>query len=219
MTPLLKYLLKKRVRNRVKGASINELNNHIEKIIRQNKQRLVDSGSMGGRLWWKEVNKLSNRKQVCRPFLKEEAVNDLNDYFANLCSDDSYVNPNNLIISANDSVPQLDELQVLNTLLRVQETATGPDGIPYWVWRDFGDLLAPVVLKCWNLSLSTHTWPSLWKLANINPLPKVDTPLTNSDFRGINVTSVIARLFEKTVYRTFCIDKFEKHLNETQVRV
>ena len=36
-------------------------------------------------------------------------------------------------------------------------------------------------------------------LQEINPLPKVDMPLKDSDYRGINVTPVITRLFEKVV--------------------
>ena len=40
---------------------------------------------------------------------------------------------------------------------------------------------------------------SSWKIANVDPLPKVDMPLEDSDYRGINVTPVIAWLFKKVV--------------------
>ena len=56
----------------------------------------------------------------------------------------------------------------------VKRTATGPDDIPYWVWRDHEEILTDVVTKLWNLSLSSHSWPKSWKRANINPLPKID---------------------------------------------
>ena len=68
----------------------------------------------------------------------------------------------------------------------------------------------------YNLSLSTHTWPDSWKRANANPLPKVDMPLEDSDYRGINVTPVIARLFEKVVYRTQAQSVIENNLSHTQ---
>ena len=50
------------------------------------------------------------------------------------------------------------------------------------------------------MSLSTHSWPNSWKRANINPLPKIEPmfPYENSDYRGINVTSVIARNVQKS---------------------
>ena len=55
-----------------------------------------------------------------------------------------------------------------------------------------------------------------WKRANINPLPKIDIPKENSDYRGINVTSVIARSFEKVVYHTNVKAVVEKSLSLTQ---
>ena len=66
------------------------------------------------------------------------------------------------------------------------------------------------------LWLSTHTWPDSWKRANINPLPKVNLHLENSDYCGINVTPVIARLFEKVVYRTQAQSVIENNLSHTQ---
>ena len=66
------------------------------------------------------------------------------------------------------------------------------------------------------MSLSTHTWPDSWKRANINLLPKFDILKENSDNRGINVTSVIARTFEKVVYHTHVKAVVEKNLSPTQ---
>ena len=55
--------------------------------------------------------------------------------------------------------------------------------------------------------------------ANINPLPKIDpiTPNENSDrYRGINVTSVIARTSKKVLYHTHVKVVIEKNLSPTQ---
>ena len=43
----------------------------------------------------------------------------------------------------------------------------------------------------------------LWKRSNTNTIPKFDIPKEKSDFRGINITPVIARAFEEAVYNTF----------------
>ena len=82
-------------------------------------------------------------------------------------------------------------------LSKIKKTASGPDGIPYWVWRDNALLLAPVVTFIWNLFLYSYTWPEAWKESNISPLSKVDIPSQHQDSRGINVTLVIPRCFEK----------------------
>ena len=45
---------------------------------------------------------------------------------------------------------------------------------------------------------------------------KVDVPLENSDFRGINITPVIARVFERVVYNAHATNTIESNLSRTQ---
>ena len=54
------------------------------------------------------------------------------------------------------------------------------------------------------------------KRSNINPIPKVDIPKEKSGYRGINITPVIARAFEKAVYNTFVKEAVEENLSTTQ---
>ena len=82
----------------------------------------------------------------------------------------------------------------------LKKTATGPDLIPFWVWRDHAEMFAPLICKIWNLSLRFSTWPSSWKRAHVTPLQEVDVPKGKTDYRGINITPVIAHVFEKSVY-------------------
>lgn len=44
----------------------------------------------------------------------------------------------------------------------------------------------------------------------------LNTPVQYSDFRGINVTPVIARCFERTVYHHYSKKVFEENLTVTQ---
>ena len=53
----------------------------------------------------------------------------------------------------------------------------------------------PLIGTLWKMSLAQQKWPSRWKEANIDPLAKVNIPPEYADFRGINVTPVIARCF------------------------
>ena len=101
-------------------------------------------------------------------------------------------------------------------LSKIKKTASGPDSIPYWVWRDNALLLAPVVTFIWNLSLCSYTWPEAWKESNISPFPKVDTPLQHQDVRDINVSPVIAICFEKIIYNKFSKHAFEVNLGPNQ---
>ena len=54
------------------------------------------------------------------------------------------------------------------------------------------------------------------KSSRDSPLPKVDVPKGKTDYRGINITPVIARAFEKSVYNIHVRDTVEQHLSSTQ---
>ena len=66
--------------------------------------------------------------------------------------------------------------------------------------RNTAKILTPIITRIWNLFISTQSWPRSWKKANINPLPKVEIPQENGEYRGINVPLVMTRAFEKVVY-------------------
>ena len=121
-----------------------------------------------------------------------------------------------MTIGQGVEIPKISENYVWNILSKIKKTATGPDMLPFWVWRDHSEILTPVITHIWNLSSSTHSWPSSWKRANINPLPKETLPVEDSHFRGINITPVIARVFEKSVYYTHVESILEKCLSTTQ---
>ena len=163
-----------------------------------------------------QVDALSKRKERSNPSFDEDSVRELNHYFANLCHDEDYIRPVPMDITENIPAPQLTLSQVYYALLKTKQTSTGPDNIPFWVWKENAAILAPAVQAIWNLSLSTQRWPSAWRQANVYPLPKVDIPVQPRDFRGISVTPVIARTFEQVVYNTFRKEGVESYLNNNQ---
>ena len=179
--------------------------------------RRVRPKKVGSRDWWQHVDFISQRRsQTAGVLLGNEELCELNEYFSSLCTDTSYTEPLNVVIDINAETPKFTEWQVWNCLTHLKNTATGPDLIPSWVWKDHAEILAPVVTKIWNLSLSTHTWPTSWKRANIKPLPKVDIPKSNQDYRGISITPVIARAFERLVYHNYVKNTVEEKLSCNQ---
>ena len=172
---------------------------------------------MGSRVWWKNVDIVSQRRPrtTCVNF-DHASLDHLNDYFGRLCHDDSYERPTDVLIEGDVEVPEITQRQVWNARTKLKRTATGPDIILFWIWKDLAELLTPVITQVWNLLSSTHSWPGSWKRANINPLPHVDFPKTDSNYSGINVTPVIARAFEKVVYHTHARKAVEECLTPTQ---
>ena len=82
--------------------------------------------------------------------------------------------------------------------------------------KEHTQLLTPAIFYVWNLSLATHSWSESWIRANISPFPKIEGPMENGDFRGISVTLMIARAFERAVYSTHVRRVLEDHLGSTQ---
>ena len=216
MTALVKSLL--RQKSRISTGSVDRvkaINKRISEIICENRGNF--SAAIGTRDWWKRVDDISQRRRPGAVLsLDHVSLRELNNYLAELCTDDVYTAPTPLEIGEEVEIPTVSERVVWNTLQRIKKTATGPDAIPYTVWKDHAELVTPVVTWVWNLSLKTHTWPRSWKRANITPLPKVEVPKEKSDYRGINVTPVIARAFEKVVFNAHARDVVEENLTASQ---
>ena len=68
-------------------------------------------------------------------------------------------------------VPEISGRQVWNYLQHLEETATGPYLILFWVWRDHAEIFTSLIRKIWNISLRFSTWPSSWKRAHVTPPP------------------------------------------------
>jgi hypothetical protein len=106
-----------------------------------------------------------------------------------------------LTIPEGTRVPTVDIKTVENFMMRQKQTSPGPDSIPYLVWSDFACYLAPVLTNVLHSSLRQQRVPSMWKLANLSPLPK-EFPLTECDqLRPISLTNVIMRLFERIIFQ------------------
>ena len=90
-------------------------------------------------------------------------------------------------------------------LEKQKKTSAGPDGLPYWLWKDFLKYLAPAIIKIFNMSLEHRCVPlngnPLWKSANLTPIPKErrNAPDGCTQLRPISLTNVIMRLFKKIV--------------------
>ncbi|KAL7647645.1 UNVERIFIED_CONTAM: hypothetical protein RMT77_001245 [Armadillidium vulgare] len=109
-----------------------------------------------------------------------------------------------IVISSKDVTSALSEL---NT-----KKAYGPDGIPPVVLKTCASELAPCLGKLFRLCLSTSTFPSCWKRALIQPVPKKGDPSQPSNYRPISLTSVLSKVFESILNR-----KIWKHLNSSNL--
>ena len=100
----------------------------------------------------------------------------------------------------NQLVPQLSLHEVAHVIKTCKRTSSGPSGIPFFIFREYWDILTPLYHYIWSISLQKCTFPSCYKLADLIPIPKTRNPTKLEDIRGISVTPIAARLFEKVVH-------------------
>ena len=76
-------------------------------------------------------------------------------------------------------------------------TATGPDKVAYPMLKHLPCSGMDFLLHIFNLSWSSHSFPSIWKTSSIIPIHKMGKPLDSpASFRPISLTSCVSKFFE-----------------------
>ena len=79
-------------------------------------------------------------------------------------------------------------------------TATGPDKVAYPMLKHLPCSGMDLLPYIFNLSWSSHSFPSIWKTSSIIPIHKIGKPLDcPASFRPISLTSCVSKLFERIV--------------------
>ena len=79
-------------------------------------------------------------------------------------------------------------------------TATGPDKVAYPMLKHLPRSGMDFLLHIFNLSWSSHSFPSIWKTSSIIPIHKMGKPLDSpASFRPISLTSCVSKLFERFI--------------------
>jgi hypothetical protein len=88
-----------------------------------------------------------------------------------------------------------------NLLKLTPKKAHGPDaGIPSWLLKENADLLAGSITAILNCSYRECTLPTVWKKADVVPIPK-EKPIQdiNRQLRPISLTPILSKLAEEFV--------------------
>ena len=79
-------------------------------------------------------------------------------------------------------------------------TATGPDKVVYPMLKHLPRSGMDFLLHIFNLSWSSHSFPSIWKTSSIISIHKMGKPLDSpASFRPISLTSCVSKLFERII--------------------
>ena len=213
MSPLVKYLLKKRKKAIGVGdeESTFRLQNQINTLIRANQLNAVQNENQnhktGTKKWWNNVNNITGRKEKnSAPVSSLIDPNVINAYFQTINTDPNYSAPQLLEIPEGTRIPFLSIDIVYNFLRKQKRSSSGPDDLPHWFWKTYAAELAPAITKIFNVSLKVGKVPEVWKRANIVPIPKENVINSSSELRPISLTDIIMRLFERCIYKNEIAD-------------
>ena len=76
------------------------------------------------------------------------------------------------------------------------DKASGPDGIPPRFLKEFAEILATVLCHLFRLILISCTYPSSWKHALVQPVPKKGDCSNPSNYRPIALILAVAKASE-----------------------
>ena len=91
-------------------------------------------------------------------------------------------------------------------------TATGPDKVAYPMLKHLPSSGMDFLLHIFNLSWTSHSFPSIWKTSYIILIHKMEKPLDSpASFRPISLTSCVLKLFECIILSHLLFSGIEFH--------
>ena len=95
--------------------------------------------------------------------------------------------------------------------------APGPDGLPDWVLKEYVVLLAQPVNDILNASHKEQKLPSVWKLADITPVPKVkQVSDPKKELRPISLTSALSKIADDFIVSDYIKPALEEKVAPNQ---
>lgn len=79
------------------------------------------------------------------------------------------------------------------------DCSTGFDTIPAKFIKPVAEYLASPLTHVVNNCIKKQSFPKLWKTAKICPIPKVSSPIANSDYRPISILPILSKVFERII--------------------
>ena len=93
------------------------------------------------------------------------------------------------------------EEEVEKTLLKIKlDKAMGPDYFLNWILKHCACVLAPPICSVYNSSLRDDFIPTMWKSADVCPIPKINLPARiDKDLRPVSLTPKLSKCLERFV--------------------
>ena len=121
-------------------------------------------------------------------------------------------------LEENPEFLEVSVQRVYNNLLYLNKhKASGPDGLSNWVLKEYAEILVTPVQNILNASYSERKLPSMWKIADVTPLPKVKQVTDpKKELRPISLTSTLSKISEDFIVSDYIKPALESLVDSNQ---
>ncbi|KAI5731016.1 hypothetical protein M8J77_003291 [Diaphorina citri] len=186
----------------------HETRNKVNQMIRNAKQRhayTLFPANLPIKDFYRNVKKLLPQDKDSDILLD---TNDLVEAFSSAPQPPNYIVDSTTSHYTSLSPPSIPPLEfheltlseVCKFLKKGNPSSMGYDQIPLNYITRMLDIVSPVILHIFNQSISSNTFPSIWKRALIRPIPKVKNPTSASDYRPISLLCSLSKVLERLVH-------------------
>ncbi|XP_045457154.1 uncharacterized protein LOC123667240 [Melitaea cinxia] len=190
----------KKIRNRCNTICRDKRRHHIHKHVTEE----VDPSKV-----WKFLQTLGVGKAKQNIESNKLDFNQLNQHFLTSDSIDGSIKLNTLSQISATSTPtfpsftfsQFTVRDVKRNILEISSNSVGADSISRKMIMLIIDVVAPIITSIFNFSIQSCSLPSLWKDAQIIPLPKKLNPSNYSDYRPIAILPFLSKVLERLIYK------------------
>lgn len=165
---------------------------------------------------WKRYKTVARVKQS-DVWPADVSVSGLNDYFSSVFQESGSLPlcPSDVAFLPDEPL-EVTDLQVNFYLQRLRKGFGGPDGIPFWVFKNTSVFISSAIAFIFNNCFKNGVFPTVFKFADIVPIPKVAKPSSPSDFRPISVLPVLSKVMEKIVVSRWILPHVSSKLSPSQ---
>lgn len=89
---------------------------------------------------------------------------------------------------------------LLKALQSLSSNACGPDDINRGLFKISMPVIFTIIIDLFNYSLSTSTFPTIWKQSHIVPISKFRRPSSPNDYRPISLLCTLSKILEHFVH-------------------
>ena len=82
-----------------------------------------------------------------------------------------------------------------------KDWSSGFDNIPVKFIKPVADEITSPIVHIINSSIDQKIFSDSWKVARVCPVPKIDNPIKEKDFRPISILPVLSKIYEKVILK------------------